>query len=70
MFAAVRAVQVVLAIGIVFLSAVSAAAEKRVALVIGNGAYVSLPALPNPANDARDITALLRNAGIRGAGGH
>ena len=64
MFAAVRAVQVVLAIGIVFLSALSAAAEKRVALVIGNGAYDPLPALPNPANDARDVTALLRTLGF------
>ena len=64
MFAAVRAVQVVVAIGIVFLSAMGAAAEKRVALVIGNGAYTSLPALPNPVNDARDITALLRTLGF------
>jgi choice-of-anchor C domain-containing protein len=64
MFGAVRAFQVVLAIGIVLVSAFGAAAEKRVALVIGNGAYVSLPALPNPANDARDISALLRNLGF------
>jgi choice-of-anchor C domain-containing protein len=64
MFALVRTIQVVLAIAIVFLSGLSAAAEKRVALVIGNGAYVSLPALPNPANDGRDITALLRTLGF------
>jgi choice-of-anchor C domain-containing protein len=64
MFWAVRAFQVVLAIGIVLISALGAAADKRVALVIGNGAYTSLPGLPNPANDARDITALLRDLGF------
>jgi uncharacterized caspase-like protein len=34
-------------------------AEKRVALVIGNGAYKHVAALPNPATDARDIAASL-----------
>jgi Caspase domain len=38
----------------------SALAEKRVALVIGNSAYQHVPALLNPANDARDIAAALR----------
>ena len=64
MFAAVRAVQVVFAIGIAFLLAGNAAAERRVALVIGNGAYASLPALPNPANDAHDIATLLGTFGF------
>lgn len=32
---------------------------SRVALVIGNGAYTGLRALPNPANDARDLAATL-----------
>ena len=36
------------------------ASNKRVALVIGNGAYQFTTPLNNPANDARDISALLR----------
>ncbi len=35
-------------------------AEVRVALVIGNGAYKSVPALKNPPNDARDLAEALR----------
>lgn len=38
-------------------------AEKRVALVIGNGAYPGVP-LKNPANDARDMAAALRTLGF------
>jgi uncharacterized caspase-like protein len=37
-----------------------AAADKRVALVIGNGAYRNAPRLPNPTNDARDVAAALK----------
>lgn len=37
-----------------------AQAEKRVALVIGNGAYTNSPALSNPANDAAAVTASLK----------
>lgn len=33
--------------------------EARVALVIGNGAYVAAPELDNPVNDARDISGAL-----------
>ena len=39
------------------------AAEKRVALVIGNGAYETAP-LKNPVNDARDIAEALRASGF------
>jgi len=39
-------------------------AEKRVALVIGNGAYTKVPMLPNPGNDARSMAALLDTAGF------
>ncbi len=39
------------------------AAERRVALVIGNAAYESAP-LKNPVNDARDISAALRVSGF------
>lgn len=37
---------------------------KRVALVIGNSAYRSVAALPNPANDAAAIAAALRRLGF------
>jgi uncharacterized caspase-like protein len=40
--------------------AAPAAAEKRVALVIGNGAYAHAPKLMNPPNDAADIAVVLR----------
>lgn len=36
----------------------------RVALVIGNGDYVHAPPLPNPPNDARDVSARLRDLGF------
>lgn len=39
--------------------------ERRVALVIGNSNYVNFrPSLPNPRNDAEDVSAALRNAGF------
>ncbi|MEQ1711496.1 MAG: caspase family protein, partial [Hyphomicrobium sp.] len=34
-------------------------AEKRVALIIGNSAYVHTTPLANPLNDARDMTEAL-----------
>jgi len=42
----------------------SASAESRLALVIGQSAYRSVPALPNPANDAREVTKLLTDSGF------
>jgi hypothetical protein len=39
-------------------------AERRVALVIGNGAYQSVPALPNPADDAGAIAQQLKDTGF------
>jgi hypothetical protein len=39
-------------------------ADKRVALVIGNGAYQSGPLLPNPRNDAQDVAASLQRSGF------
>ena len=39
-------------------------AESRLALVIGQSAYRSVPALPNPANDARAVTKLLTDSGF------
>ncbi|MGP0094311.1 MAG: caspase family protein [Xanthobacteraceae bacterium] len=39
-------------------------ADKRVALVIGNGAYTKAPRLPNPRNDAEDVAAAFRRSGF------
>ena len=46
------------------LGAPSAFAENRLALVIGQSAYRSVPALPNPANDAKAVTQLLTDSGF------
>ena len=45
-------------------SHVTALAEKRVALIIGNSAYQNVTALPNPTNDAAAMTATLKGAGF------
>jgi uncharacterized caspase-like protein len=41
-----------------------AAAQKRVALIVGNAAYVNAGALANPANDANDMAAAMQELGI------
>ena len=46
------------------LSVPAEAAEKRLALVIGQSAYRSVVALPNPSNDARKMTDMLGSAGF------
>jgi uncharacterized caspase-like protein len=48
------------------LAAISPAAfaEKRVALVIGNGDYIHAPGLANPKNDAEDLAAALTRLGF------
>lgn len=46
------------------LTAQAASAESRVALVIGQSAYRAVPALTNPANDAKAMTQLLTDAGF------
>jgi tetratricopeptide (TPR) repeat protein len=38
--------------------------NRRVALVIGNGAYQSVPILPNPPNDAKAMAEMFRAAGF------
>ena len=45
-------------------SASAAAGGRRVALVIGNGAYRSVPVLPNPPGDAGDVAAALKRLGF------
>jgi hypothetical protein len=47
----------------------SAHAEKRVALVIGNSAYRAVPALPNPAADAKLMSDTLLSLGFFLVGG-
>jgi hypothetical protein len=42
----------------------TASAEKRVAFVVGNGAYKNVAPLPNPSVDAKAIAATLRNVGF------
>jgi uncharacterized caspase-like protein len=46
-----------------------AAAERRVALVVGNGAYEHVPKLRNPRNDAIDLTTRLAALGFEVIGG-
>jgi len=56
-----------LALGFMFavgLFAEARAAEQRVALVIGNGAYRSVPELRNSRNDADDISEQLKRLGF------
>ena len=48
---------------LIYPSSLIAANEQRIALVIGNGAYRSVP-LKNPVNDARDISAALQKLGF------
>lgn len=51
-------------LSLVLLLTQSAAAEKRVALVIGNSAYANAPALANPVNDAADMARALTRVGF------
>jgi hypothetical protein len=45
-------------------SANVAKADKRVAFVVGNGAYKNVAPLPNPAIDAKSMAKMLRNVGF------
>ncbi len=47
-----------------------AQADRRVALVIGNGAYEDAGLLPNPVNDAIDLARALRAIGFEVVEGH
>lgn len=42
----------------------SAKAERRVAFVVGNGAYKNVQPLPNPEIDAKSMVSVLRNVGF------
>ena len=63
----VRAVRslVVAVLAVVVVAAPSVAlADGRVALVVGNSTYAHIGRLPNPDNDARDMSAALRRLGF------
>lgn len=47
----------------------ASASSRRVALVIGNGAYTKAPSLKNPPNDARDMAATLKAVGFEVSSG-
>ena len=52
------------ALAIWLAGAATAGAESRLALVIGNSAYQTVPALPNPVNDAKAMGEYLKSAGF------
>ena len=54
----------IVAVAAYLLLALPAAADKRVALVVGNSAYAHANPLPNPANDANDVAAALKDVGF------
>ncbi len=56
--------RIVLAAWLLAFAGSAAMAAKRVALVIGNGAYTNAPALTNPKNDAEDMAAALKALGF------
>jgi uncharacterized caspase-like protein len=60
-----RMLRVLFALSIFLAMPSSAYADKRVALVIGNGAYQHAVTLTNPVNDARDVAAALTPLGFQ-----
>ncbi len=57
--------RLILAAALLLLAAPPAALAQRLALVIGNGAYRSVPALANPPRDARAVAEALGGLGFR-----
>jgi uncharacterized caspase-like protein len=53
-----------IAVAAILFSADVAKADKRVAFVVGNGAYKNVAVLPNPAIDAKSMAKVLRNVGF------
>lgn len=60
---------ILLAISLFLVTAVPAEAAKRLAFVVGNDAYTALPKLKKAVNDARAITAVLKDIGFQVMGG-
>ena len=48
----------------ILISVNAAKADRRVAFVLGNGAYKNVQSLPNPAIDAKSMARVLRNVGF------
>ena len=61
---AVRSLVVVVLAFVVFAAPSVVLADGRVALVVGNSTYAHIGRLPNPDNDARDMSAALRRLGF------
>ena len=59
-----RYLTVILSLFCVLFSAQAAKADRRIAFVVGNGAYKNVAQLPNPAIDAKAMAAVLRNVGF------
>jgi peptidoglycan hydrolase-like protein with peptidoglycan-binding domain len=53
-----------LSVAALLFSGEAALADKRVAFVVGNGAYKNVPQLPNPPMDAKTMASALRNVGF------
>ena len=60
----VRSLVVAVLAFVVFAAPAVVLADGRVALVVGNSTYAHIGRLPNPDNDARDISAALRRLGF------
>jgi hypothetical protein len=59
-----RYLTLILSLTCMVLTAHAAKADKRVAFVVGNGAYKNVAQLPNPPIDAKAMAAVLRNVGF------
>ena len=59
-----RYLTAILSLFCMLLSAQAAMADRRVAFVVGNGAYKNVAQLPNPAIDANAMAGVLRNVGF------
>jgi peptidoglycan hydrolase-like protein with peptidoglycan-binding domain len=59
-----RTLTVVVSLICMLLSANAAKADRRVAFVVGNGAYKNVAQLPNPPVDAKAMAGVLRNVGF------
>ncbi|WP_024518872.1 caspase family protein [Bradyrhizobium sp. Tv2a-2] len=55
---------IILSLILMVFSADAALADKRIAFVVGNGAYRNVAQLPNPPIDAKAMAATLRNVGF------
>jgi uncharacterized caspase-like protein len=59
-----RTLSILLSLICMALSVSAARADRRVAFVVGNGAYKNVAQLPNPPIDAKAMAATLRNVGF------